>query len=164
MADVMDDGGAEACREGECLSLLLVEAGRRWFAVPVDEVLCIEPAPALTPIPLVDERILGVGEVRGDFLVVADLARLAGGGDEEVPARRSGSGYVMVLGTGRVRRAYLIDKAHCMERLQAEALEAPPSSLRFLRGLYVREKDTVVYVLDSASLMEWTGGRGGEPR
>lgn len=87
------------------LQYLTVRLRDEWYALRVDYLVEILPAPRITRVPSVPEHILGVMNFRGEVLAVIDLKRFfALPQSEPAPDR-----IVVVVEHGEVRTGLLVD-------------------------------------------------------
>lgn len=126
-APVVDDDSAR----GDLLLACVVD-GRR-VAVDVRHVEQVLGQVALSTLPWSAPVVAGVASVRGDVLIVTDLARMLD------PASGDRDGPVLVLAVGSRRLGVMVDAVLDVFPMAAAALVAPPEGGpgdgRFVRGI-----------------------------
>ena len=68
-----DIGGEKDIGEDQVM-LVVFPVGDEEYAMEIDEIKEVVPAPKLAPIPQTEKYVLGVGNVRGTVLAILDLA------------------------------------------------------------------------------------------
>lgn len=87
-----DDAFAKAPPETlETRDLLVVGAGGRRFALPLEDLAGVELTPPLTPLPASPSALLGLANCRGRIVPVFALTRLIGDEPAVAPLVRQGS-------------------------------------------------------------------------
>lgn len=77
LRSAFDEAFAKAPADpGETRDLLLVSAGGRRFALPLESLAGVELTPPLTPLPSSQSALLGLANCRGRIVPVFSLARL----------------------------------------------------------------------------------------
>lgn len=104
------------------LQYLTVRLRDEWYALRVDYLVEILPAPRITRVPSVPEHILGVMNFRGEVLSVIDLKRFfALPQGEPAPDR-----IVIVVEHGEVRTGLLVDGVGDLVALSPDDLTEEP--------------------------------------
>ncbi len=117
--------------------------GAQWYLAPQQEVREVIPTPHYTRVPNARGWLLGVANVRGNLLPLADLSQLIGG----PPAVMTRESRFLVLNSDEVPVGFLVDAATGYRRFLAEdqshGLVAAQSadSQPFLLGAFEREGD-----------------------
>lgn len=131
-------------------SALLVRAGARVCALPVESVLeTMRPLPIST-LPEAPPFVSGVAVIRGEPVPVVDLHALLGGGAPGVAAR------FVTVRAGARSVALAVERVLGIEALTASAAAAPPllsgASAAAVEALASRDGDLLV-VLSAARLV-----------
>jgi purine-binding chemotaxis protein CheW len=137
------------------LQYLTVRLRDEWYAVRVDYLVEIVPAPRITRVPSVPEHILGVMNFRGEVLSVIDLKRFfALAQSEPGPPDR----IIVVVEHGEVRTGLLVDGVGDLVPLSPDDLgEEPLVSGRAQRAAFegvARFKGGLVSLIDLESLLQ----------
>lgn len=130
-------------------SYLLVGLGEERYALAVEDVLEVGPAPATAPLPGAPGGVLGLQNVHGEVMALLDLGSLLG-----LAARRPGGKTVTVEQGGR-RAALSVDEILEVTALVEESgrREAPP-----LRASVLVD-GALLGVLDTAALLDEVQGK-----
>jgi purine-binding chemotaxis protein CheW len=107
------------------VSLLLFRIAEEWYAVSVGDVREIFQEYEITPVPCVPDHILGVVNVRGEILSITDPARLMRLGTVETGGPVSPP--AIVIATGEVATAMVVDEIGDIREVANEAIEPPVS-------------------------------------
>lgn len=123
-------------------SLLLVTAGARAVALPLDPVVEVVPLDDVFPVPAVDPTLRGVAPWRGRLVPVFHLGALLEGRD--CPAARSGTGVMATVGGRTV--CLEVDEAADVVRVAVDG-GGRDDGLPWTSGL-ARHGESLVPVLD----------------
>jgi purine-binding chemotaxis protein CheW len=104
------------------LQYLTVRLRDEWYAVRVDYLVEIVPAPRITRVPSVPEHILGVMNFRGEILPVIGLKRFFSLPQSEPAADR----IVVIVKHGEVRTGLLVDGVGDLVPLSPDHLTEDP--------------------------------------
>lgn len=141
---------AEGSAPAEVLETLSFTLGHERYAVESKHVREIVRLVDFTPVPGAPEFLLGVMNLRGEVLAIADLRKFFG-----VPKQGlTDLARVVVLGAYRAELGVLADEAHELLVLSVEALLEPPGSVAGIGREYLLgvTKDALI-VLDGARLL-----------
>lgn len=136
---------------GPLLEIVTFSLGAESFAIEAALVRDVVRLTSLTPVPGTPDFVLGVVNLRGEVLMVADLRKLLG---LERPGITDLS-RILVLGDERVEFGLLVDSTHELRLLGRAEILAPPGGrgpvdARFLVGV-TRE---AMAVLDGRALLQ----------
>jgi len=103
--------------------LALVRCGGREIGLATESLREILPRPPITPLPAADPRIVGLAQVRGRILAVAELAVLLGDAESGSSADRRGpavddAGHLALVETSRGPLGLLVDEVAGFRRLR----------------------------------------------
>lgn len=135
---------------------ILCRAGEATYAVPSADVLHLELAPAIAPLPGAASFVEGVALVRGQAVPVVSLRLRMG-----LPARPHDlRSRLVVVRRGERTVGLLVDSAREFVRIPADAVQPPPAApaepaAPFLAGVFLRDNQLVL-VLNTDALL--TGG------
>lgn len=104
------------------LQYLTVRLRDGWYALRLESLIEIFPAPRITRVPSVPEHILGVMNFRGEILPVIDLKRFFSLPQSEPAAER----IVVVVKHGEVRTGLLVDGVGDLVPLSPDDLTEEP--------------------------------------
>ena len=141
---------AERRAPGEVLETLTFSLGREHYAVASIHVREVVRLVSFTPVPGAPDFVLGVMNLRGEILALADLRRFFG-----VPRQGlTDLARVIVLGGDHAELGILADETHELLALTiAEILEPPASVAGIDRGYLVGVTKEALIVLDVARLL-----------
>ncbi len=139
---------------------LVVEIGRKPFALPLHEVAEVHAMVEITPVPSFFPPLLGVISVRSRRLAVVDLSSRLGA----ERCRADSSTYVIEVGTTEARFGLLVDAVRGLfGSAEVESLAFVPAAFAprkpFCMGFVLDGDETSVAVLDVHHLLtvtEWT--------
>ena len=128
--------------------------GPEEYAIEIAHIQEIVKVPVLTRVPRTRPMVLGITSLRGIIVPVIETRQLL-----KVPsAEISRQSRILVLRAGDRPLGLLVDRITQVLRLEADALEAKPKSLRRGAGEYVRQVGRagshLVLVLDVELLLE----------
>lgn len=119
----------------DLMGLLLFRLGDEWYAVRIEGVREIYNEYVITPVPCVPAHILGVINIRGEIMSVADLAALMGlsvernGESEQLPA--------IVVSNDVVSTAIVADEIGDIVDIARDAIEPPLAVMDKTHAEYV---------------------------
>jgi purine-binding chemotaxis protein CheW len=121
--------GGHGIVSGDACVVLLIRAGQRKCALPINDVVeTFRPLP-VEVVAGVPPFVAGVALIRGNPTPVLDLRLLLEGGEERRPHRR-----FVLLKVDRRRVALAVDEVWGVRRIPAWALDAPPPLLSEVSG------------------------------
>lgn len=124
------------------------------FALPLDQVEIALRMVSFTPVPDAPPWVIGVIDLHGRVIPVADLRRQLGRPAKE-PHRDD---RLLVMSLAERTFALVVDEVMEVLGLQGREVETPPDPLgdsRYLRAV-VRREDGLILILDAASLFPST--------
>lgn len=128
--------------------LTFTVAGSR-YAVEISQVREVLASPQISRLPWGSAALAGVTNVRGAVVLVADAARLVGGGEGQP------DGSVVVLDGGREQPlGLLVDAVDDVIAITAGSLVAPPRDAESAANELVLGVTTAAVVLDVAALLQ----------
>jgi chemotaxis signal transduction protein len=133
-------------------SLLLVRAGGRLFALPLDLVQEVLPLRPITPVPGADSAVAGIANVRGRVIAIVDLAAAL-----RLTATGLGPDHRLIVLDQRGRQVGIgvVDVVR-IARLPADAIiqaAADPAKLSWLRGTVSLQPEPID-VVDTDQLLD----------
>lgn len=139
-----------SAERGETLELLAFALGGERYAIEARHVREVVRLQDLTPVPGAGRFVLGVTNLRGEVLCVADLRTFLG-----VPARGlSDLSRILVLGAEAAEFGVLADEVHEIRKLPQREILAPPETLPGIdREYLLGVTETALIVLDGAALL-----------
>ena len=117
-------------------TVLVFAEGREKYAIDVTTVAEVLPFLSATPLPEASPEVLGLVNLRGEFLTVINLARLLGT-QQENDGR---GGYLLVLRGDDARLGLRVDAVERIQSLRLDNLSPPP------RGADRATGDGAVYI------------------
>lgn len=122
------------------------------FALDVNSVVEVRPAPKITKVPEAPSNLLGITEVQGELLCVFDPRP---GLDLPSLAPKAGAMSVIVA-TGEGPIALMVDEIGDVLEVSAQALERPPATMskkaRALIRHVCQREDELLFVLNPNQL------------
>lgn len=103
-------------------TVLVFAEGREKYAIDVATVAEVLPFSSATPLPEASPEVLGLVNLRGEFLTVLDLARVLGT-QQENDGR---GGYLLVLRGDDTRLGLRVDAVERIQSLRRDELSPPP--------------------------------------
>ena len=140
-------------QEVDTVALVTFLAGERSYGVVADSVQCILGRAGVSRVPWAPASVVGVTNVHGDIIPVADVGQLLGAG-----ACRPGGPIVVVEHDG-TRLALLAEAISDLVVVPRRTLVAPARDLGAPTGLVVGLTDATL-VLDSGALLTVTSLTG----
>lgn len=136
--------------EVERVTVLTFSFGPERWAIDASSVCEVAPLPSVTPTPGGPDWLVGVVNLRGVVLPVADIRRLLG----VAPGANDG-GALLVLGSGRPDLGIVVDEATDLVDIAWRDLHALPALLRAPHRAWVRgvTSDALV-VIDAGALLD----------
>jgi purine-binding chemotaxis protein CheW len=139
------------------LQYLTVRLRDDWYALRLEYLVEIFPAPRITRVPSVSEHILGVMNFRGEILPVIDLKRFFSLPQSEPAADR----IVVVVKHGEVRTGLLVDGVGDLVPLSPDDLtEEPLVAGQAQRATFdgvARFKGGLVSLINLEGLLQYEG-------
>ncbi len=151
--DRAPDGGGQQARLVESVCFLV--AGRP-MAIPIEQVSeAVEP-PTITPMFHLPRWVRGLAPLRGDILLVLDLAALI-----DLPSQESPQTRVLVVRAEEKRWGVIVDEIMGVRRLSktTTGTRRIPGIPTWAMGLFADEKEPVL-LLDMNRLAEQVGAMG----
>lgn len=109
--------------DGDAATTVLVFAeGPEKYAIDLEHIADVSPLPSVTSLPGAAPEVLGLVNLRGEFLAVVGLDRLLGIGREKDAA----AGYLLVLRGDSARVGLRVDTVDRIQSLRLENLSPPP--------------------------------------
>lgn len=104
-------------------TVLVFADGPGKYAIDVETVAEVLPFPSATPLPEASPAVLGLVNLRGEFLTVVDLGRLLGTEERE---NDGPAGYLLVLRRDDARLGLRVDAVDRIQPLRLDDLSPPP--------------------------------------
>jgi len=139
------------------LQYLTVRLGDEWYALRLEYLVEILPAPRITKVPSVPEHILGVMNFRGEILPVIGLKRFFSLPQSEPAA----DGIVVIVKHGEVRTGLLVDGVGDLVPLSPDDLtEGPRVADQARRAAFdgvARLKGGLISLINLEGLLQYDG-------
>jgi purine-binding chemotaxis protein CheW len=144
------DAGARQVEPTQVLETLGFGLGVERYAVESKHVREVVRLVDFTPVPGAPEFLLGITNLRGQVLVLADLRKFFGLRQQGL----SDLARVVVVGTDRPELGILADEAHELRSIPVTEIQDPPESMSGIGSEYLLgvTKDALI-VLDGARLL-----------
>lgn len=120
-------------QQRERRQLIAFSRGGRRYAVDLDHVAEVKPISGWTPVPGVPSYYLGVIQLRGEIVVLADLLRLFG----EDGGEPSPEPLALVMSAHDIMMAVLADSIDDVHDLEPERVHPPLATFSKTRGRYI---------------------------
>ncbi len=138
--------------------------GRHFFGLPIDEVIEINKALDITPVPLAPGYVSGVINLRGQILTAINLAERIG-----LVSQWEGNGEVrlnnVIMGNREEPVSLLVEKIGDVMSIPVEKIESVPDMIQGIDTKYVSQvcklKDQLLIILNSQALEEASAGTSG---
>ena len=113
--------------------LIAFSRGGHRYAVDLDHVVEVKPVTGWTPVPGTPAFYLGVIQLRGEIVVLADLLKLFGDDPGPMPEEP----FTIVMAVGDVMLAVLADSIDDVHDLEPERVHPPLATFSKSRGRYI---------------------------
>ncbi len=134
------------------LELLLFRLdGSQLYGINIFKVKEIIPTPQVSPIPKADERIVGIADMRGENLVIIDLAQCIG----LSPLKGQQNTFTMVSEFSHQQQGFLVQDVERIAYLYWEDVTPPPDTLSsspYLTAI-TRFDNQIVEIIDVEKVM-----------
>ena len=144
-------------RASESSQFVTFYFGKHFFGLPIDEVIEINKALDITPVPLAPRYVSGVINLRGQILTAISLAERIGLESEEENSRKDNLSNV-IMGNREEPVSLLVEKIGDVMSIPVERIESVPDMIHGIDTRYVSRvcklKDKLLIILDSNALEE----------
>jgi len=134
------------------LELLLFRLnGPQLYGINIFKVREIIPTPKYSPVPKADERIVGIGDIRGDNLILIDLARCIG----LPPLKDKPDTFTMITEFSHQHQGFIVEGVERIAYLFWEDVTPPPVTLAhspYLTAI-TRFENQIVEIIDVEKVM-----------
>ncbi len=125
------------------------------FAVEVINMKEVIPLPMITPVPNVNECILGVFNLRGQIYSIFDLRVLLKLERNEINEKN----FIVLLEWHEFQFGVVVDRVLDVTRIDPGEIQIPtrelsPQYISFLNGYYEHETMGVIYLLDLPAILQ----------
>ncbi len=125
------------------------------FAVEVINMKEVIPLPVITPVPNVNESILGVFNLRGQIYSILDLRVLLKLERNEINEKN----FIVLLEWHEFQFGVLVDRVLDVTKLDISKIQIPtrelsPQYINLLNGYYEHETMGVIYLLDLPAILQ----------
>jgi purine-binding chemotaxis protein CheW len=131
--------------------------GKHFFGLPIDEVIEINKALDITPVPLAPGYVSGVINLRGQILTAIDLAARIGLDTQEAE-HATGSLNNVIMGNREEPVSLLVERIGDVMSIPVEKIESVPDMIHGIDTKYVSRvcklDDQLLIILDSDALEE----------
>ncbi len=131
--------------------------GKHFFGLPIDEVIEINKALDITPVPLAPGYVSGVINLRGQILTAIDLAARIGLDTQEAE-HATGSLNNVIMGNREEPVSLLVERIGDVMSIPVEKIESVPDMIHGIDTKYVSRvcklDDQLLIILDSTALEE----------
>ncbi len=131
--------------------------GKHFFGLPIDEVIEINKALDITPVPLAPGYVSGVINLRGQILTAIDLATRIGlnsSGDDHATDSLNN----VIMGNREEPVSLLVERIGDVMSIPLEKIESVPDMIHGIETKYVSQvcklDDQLLIILDSNALEE----------
>lgn len=138
--------------------LVVFSLGRETYAVPIERVKEVVKVPNIAPIPQSPEYILGVGNIRGNVIAIADLAKKLNPDNVNVPYTEES--YVIVLKDTVVQAGMIVNSVPDTIVVRTSQINTSTSVIKnlsandqFIKGI-VKVEDRMIILIDILDMME----------
>lgn len=124
------------------------------FGIPAEKVMEINKDINVTPVPLSEDYILGIINLRGQIVTVINLAKKIGLDKEIVPKLG-----LIIKKEGEVPISFAIEEIGEILEIPLSRLEKPPENIEGLNKEYIKElyqlPDKLLLILDVEKIIEF---------
>lgn len=138
--------------------LVVFSLGRETYAVPIEEVREVVSVPNIAPIPQSPEYILGVGNIRGNVIAIADLAKKIN--PDNTDTAYSDESYVIVLKDNTVQAGMIVNSVPDTVVVRTSQINTSASVIKnlsandqFIKGI-VKLDGKMVILIDILVMMQ----------
>ena len=134
------------------LELLLFRLdGPQLYGINIFKVREIIPTPKYSPVPKADERIVGIGDIRGENLILIDLAQCIG----LPPLKGQPNTFTMISEFSHQQQGFIVQGVERIAYLYWEDVTPPPATLAhspYLTAI-TRFENQIVEIIDVEKVM-----------
>ncbi len=149
-------------RKSESNQFVTFYFGSHFFGLPIDEVIEINKALDITPVPLAPDYVSGVINLRGQILTAINLAERIGLISQREGDSKDGLNNV-IMGNREEPVSLLVERIGDVMSIPAEMIEAVPDMIQGINASYVSQvcklKGELLLILNGRAL-EQTDGAG----
>ncbi|MEQ8471615.1 MAG: chemotaxis protein CheW [Marinoscillum sp.] len=138
--------------------LVVFNLGNETYAVPIERVREVVRVPNIAPIPQAPEYILGVGNIRGNVIAIADLAKKLNPDNTETTYNEES--YVVVLKDDTVQAGMIVNSVPDTIVVRSSQINTSTSVIKnlsandqFIKGI-VKVEDKMVILIDILDMMQ----------
>ncbi len=134
------------------LELLLFRLnGPQLYGINIFKVREIIPTPSCSPVPKADERIVGIGDIRGENLILIDLAQCIG----LPPLKGKPDTFTMITEFSHQQQGFIVEGVERIAYLFWEDVSPPPATLAHAPYLtaITRFENRIVEIIDVEKVM-----------
>ncbi|NDY41834.1 chemotaxis protein CheW [Dissulfurirhabdus thermomarina] len=157
------DPASGEVRAREAEQFVTFHFGRHLFGLPIDEVIEINRALEITPVPLGPPYVAGVVNLRGQILTAIHLARRVGLADAE---EERGTYNNVIIGDRDEPVSLLVEEIGDVMSIPALLIEPPPPLISGMNVRFVKQvcklQDRLLIILDGEALQQGEAERGAE--
>lgn len=143
---------------GKSIQLIVFKLGGERYALEIDKVKEIVPAPTVSQLPRAPKYIKGVANIRGSVMVIMDL-------EEKFELFKSGEDikeklFTLVIKNERFKAGILVSEVPTTLKVQGDIIESSSGIMNntvldetFIKGL-IKNEDGMIILLDIIELIE----------
>ncbi len=130
--------------------------GKHFFGLPIDDVIEINKALDITPVPMAPEYVSGVVNLRGQILTAIDLAKRIGLDTKDFQPRDSKELNNVIMGQREEPVSLLVESIGDVMSIPLEKIGPPPDMIEGINLRYVSQvcklDSKLLIILDSKAL------------
>ncbi len=165
LPSVSENSKVTDIRVGETKQFVTFYFGRHFFGLPIDEVIEINKALDITPVPLAPSYVSGVINLRGQILTAINLAARIGLISQR-DSNEEGHLNNVIMGNREEPVSLLVERIGDVMSIPVEKIESVPDMIHGIDIKYVNQvcklKDQLLIILNSQALEE-AGSSGNGP-
>ncbi len=139
----------------EEIRVSVIKIAGRLFAIEIKYMREVLPLPNAARLPNVESQFYGVFNLRGRIVPLIDINPILGFGNQTLNADY----FVAVCDVNGKTAGLLTEKVLEMRSLESELLQVPDNEVQaellpFVSAVYLKGKETPIYILDMISVFE----------
>lgn len=149
---LVSDGETEERKSSGYLKVCLIRVGGEHFAVDLRQVREVFKLESITPVPGISDLLIGVANLRGSIIPLADLRSLIGASLSSTPR------YAIVVRQGSQQLGIVIDDVPEIRTIHTDDLVAPSDRVRTkgdpLLSCFFKTDNTVNGLFETSRLLD----------
>lgn len=142
---------------GQSVQLIVFKLGGERYALEIDKVKEIVPAPEVSKLPRAPKYMLGVANIRGSVMVIMDLEEKFELFKSEDITKKT---FTLVIKNDRFKAGILVSEVPTTLKVQGDIIESSSGIMSntvldetFIKGL-IKQEDGMIILLDIIELIE----------